>query len=50
MTEEKRKAGRPRKWSSDAERMSASRATKRKEQRTEEEERTARSKERDEQD
>lgn len=42
MTDEKRKPGRPRKWSSDAERMRAARAAKREEQRVAEERRAAR--------
>lgn len=42
MTNEKRKPGRPRKWSSDAERMRAARAAKREEGRIAEERRAAR--------
>lgn len=42
MTDEKRKPGRQRKWSSDAERMRAARAAKRKERRVAEERRLAR--------
>ncbi len=42
MTDEKRKPGRPRKWSSDAERMRAARAAKREERRVAEERRAAR--------
>ena len=42
MPDEKRKPGRPRKWSSDAERMRAARAAKREERRVAEERRAAR--------
>ena len=48
MTEDKRKAGRPRKWSSDAERMRSARAVKREMQLAEEERRAERTKEREE--
>ena len=47
MTEEKRKPGRPRKWSSDAERMRAARAVKRERRLADEERREAKRAERE---
>ena len=47
MTDEKRKPGRPRKWSSDAERMRAARAAKREERRVAEERRAVRREQRE---